>query len=128
MKLVACWFEKERLSVSSFFSVSCFLHFPVADPGFSRGGCTHSQIGIILSIFCRKLHENERMWTPGERVPGAPLRSANAFFLLIFVDPETPGIRISLCIRIRFWMVSEGLLRPYIAEGWCQKTFRHHPN
>ena len=28
-----------------------------------------------IAIFCRKLHENERIWTPGEgaRVPGAPL-------------------------------------------------------
>ena len=71
MKLAACWFEKERLSVSSFFSVSCFLHF------------------------------------------------------FYFDFRETPRIRISLCIR--FWMVSEGLSRPYIADGWCQKTFQHHP-
>ena len=34
----------------------------------------------------------------------------------ILVDPETRRIRISLCIRIRFWTVSEGLLRPYIAD------------
>ena len=45
---------------------------PVADPGFSRGGCANSQIGIILQILCRKLHENERIWTPGGSVPGAP--------------------------------------------------------
>ena len=25
---------------------------PVADPGFSRGGCANSQIGIILQLFC----------------------------------------------------------------------------
>ena len=49
----------------------------VADPGFSRGECANSQIGIILQIFCQKLHENERIWTPGGRVSGAPLRSAN---------------------------------------------------
>ena len=42
----------------------------VADPGFSN-----YQIGIILQIFCRKLHENERIWTPRAVacVPGAPL-------------------------------------------------------
>ena len=44
----------------------------MADPGFSRGGCANSQIGIILSIFCRKLHENERIWTPGGRASLAP--------------------------------------------------------
>ena len=26
---------------------------PVTDPGFSRGGCANTQIGIILQIFCR---------------------------------------------------------------------------
>ena len=34
-------------------------------------GCANSQIGIILPIFCRKLHENERTWTPRGRVPDA---------------------------------------------------------
>ena len=28
-------------------------------------GCADSQIGIILHIFCRKLHENERILDPG---------------------------------------------------------------
>ena len=57
---------------------------PVADSGFSRGGCANSQIGIILQFFCRKLHENERIWTPGgEEVPGAPLRSANTYLLSV---------------------------------------------
>ena len=32
-------------------------------------------------------------------------------------DPETPRIRISLSIRIRFWTVSEGLPMPYVAGG-----------
>ena len=56
-----------------------------------------------------------------------------------------PWSRISLCIRIRFWMVSRGLPRPYVAMdgvrrpsdtiqtsikshfGWCWKVFWHHP-
>ena len=38
------------------------------------------------------------------------------------LDSETPRI------RIRFLMVSTGLPRPCIADGWCWKTFRHHPN
>ena len=55
----------------------------MADPGFSLGGCANCQIGIILQFFCRKLHENERIWTPGDGVPGAPLRSANAYLLRV---------------------------------------------
>ena len=39
---------------------------------FPRGGA-NSQKCYYFSIFCRKLHENERIWTPGgARVPGAP--------------------------------------------------------
>ena len=50
----------------------------MVDPGFSRGGCASSQIGIILQMFCQKLNENERIGTPGEGVrPWRPLRSAN---------------------------------------------------
>ena len=48
----------------------------VADPGFSRGGCANSQSAIIFQIFCRKLHENERIWTPGGATLAPPLRSA----------------------------------------------------
>ena len=50
----------------------------VADPGFSPGGCANSQNCYYFSNFCQKLHENERIWTPGGvHVLGAPLRSAN---------------------------------------------------
>ena len=45
---------------------------------FPRGG-RQLQNCYYFSHFCRKLHENERIWTPrGARVPGAPLGSANA--------------------------------------------------
>ena len=37
----------------------------VADPGFSPGGCANFQNCYYFSNFCRKLHENERIWTPG---------------------------------------------------------------
>ena len=49
------------------------------DPGFSRGGggAPTPKSAIIFQFFCRKLHENERIWTPGGHVPGAPLGSAN---------------------------------------------------
>ena len=45
----------------------------VADPGFSSGGggTPTPQSGCANLLFCRKLHENERIWTGG--VPGAPL-------------------------------------------------------
>ena len=61
------------------------------------------------------------------------------------VCKKTPWSRISLCTRIRFWMVSKGLPRPYVAMdgvgrrsdtiqtsikshfGWCWKVFWHHP-
>ena len=39
---------------------------------FPKGG-TNSQIGIILQIFRRKLHENERIWTPGGTSLAPPL-------------------------------------------------------
>ena len=39
---------------------------------FPRGGA-NSQKCYYFSIFCQKLHENERIWTPrGARIPGAP--------------------------------------------------------
>ena len=45
----------------------------MADPGFSSGGGANSQVCVILPNFHRKLHENERIWMGGVRVPGAPL-------------------------------------------------------
>ena len=44
-----------------------------ADSGFSLGGGAKFQSGIILQFFCRKLHENERVWTLRWHIPGAPL-------------------------------------------------------
>ena len=65
----------------------------VADPGFSPGGCANSQNCYYFSIFCWKLHENERIWTPrGARVPGAPLGSANG------VGWDGDGVRLELML------------------------------
>ena len=54
----------------------------VADPGFPRGGGANSPGGAPtyeIAKFSEKLHEIERIWTPGGgRVSRAPLRSANA--------------------------------------------------
>ena len=50
----------------------------MADPEFFLGGCANSQNPIILQIFSRQLHENERIWTRGGGASLAPLlRSAN---------------------------------------------------
>ena len=49
------------------------VYIAVADPGFSLGGGANSQKCYYFSIFCRKLHENERIWNPqGGRVSLAP--------------------------------------------------------
>ena len=55
------------------------LERAVADPGFSPGGGANSQKCYYFSIFCRKLHENERIWTPrgGRASLAPPLGSAN---------------------------------------------------
>ena len=45
----------------------------VADLGFSPGeGVPTSKVGVLTYFFGQKLHENERIWTPGVRIPGAP--------------------------------------------------------
>ena len=40
-------------------------------------GAPALKVGVLIYYFCRKLHENERIWTRGSRrgarVPGAPL-------------------------------------------------------
>ena len=54
------------------------LGLAVADPGFSPGGGANSQNCYYFSHFCRKLHENERIWTPrGGASLAPPLGSAN---------------------------------------------------
>ena len=62
---------KMLLSITSLFMD---MH-AVADLGFSPGGGAPTpKVGVLIYYFCRKLHENERIWTPrgGARVPGAP--------------------------------------------------------
>ena len=39
---------------------------------FSEGSAPTPKSAIIFQFFCQKLHENERIWTPGG-VPGTPL-------------------------------------------------------
>ena len=40
-------------------------HLTVADPGFSPRGAPTPRVGVLTYFFGRKLHENERIWTPG---------------------------------------------------------------
>ena len=54
------------------FTVRDFYGNPVADPGFPRGGGANSPGGgaptYDFAKFSPKLHEIERIWTPGGRV------------------------------------------------------------
>ena len=45
-------------------TIVSLVPYPVADPGFSPGGCANGQKCYYFSNICQKLHENERIWTP----------------------------------------------------------------
>ena len=55
---------------------------------FPEGDAPTPKSAIILHIFCRKLHENERIWTPtGDMRPWHPsLRSVNVMFSKNFFE------------------------------------------
>ena len=72
--------------VHLFMFLSCVIYtyypLPVADPGFPLSGGDNSQVDVILQILCRKLHENERIWTPrGRAFLAPPLGSTNNFII-----------------------------------------------
>ena len=61
---------------------------------FPEEGAPTLKEAIIWPFFSQKLHEIERIWTPGgARVPGAPLRSAN--------DNE---VELSMQVREPLWL------------------------
>ena len=66
----------------------------VTDPGFFLvGGGAPAPKWVCYPVFCRKLHENEKIWTPG-RVPGAtPLDPPMVHFCLHFqcTNDELPS-------------------------------------
>ena len=70
-----------RLTLSVLFSMTTSnqtTQWRIQDfPGGGGVSAPTHKSTIIFQSFCRKLHENERIWTEG-RVPGAPLGSANA--------------------------------------------------
>ena len=61
--------------------ITCHIQsLSVADPKFSRGGAPTPKSANIFQNFFRKLHENERIWTPkGGACPWRPLGSANDY-------------------------------------------------
>ena len=86
-----CFFSSTNICYQLRFWLYSLSSSAVADSVFFRGGCTNSQIGIIFQFFCRKLHENERIWTPrGARVPDAPL------------DPPMPVYTVFTSTRLLF--------------------------
>ena len=51
---------------------------------FPRGAPT-PKVSVLTYFFGRKLHENERIWTPGGggvRIPGAPFRSTTGLHII----------------------------------------------
>ena len=64
--------KKHLIPQQKFWKDKKFQHCAVADPGFSPGGCANSQNCYYFSNFCQKLHENERIWTPGGGAPLTP--------------------------------------------------------
>ena len=44
----------------------------VANLGFSPGGAPTPKVGVLTNFLGRKLHENERIWTPGGGASLAP--------------------------------------------------------
>ena len=88
------------------------MHEPVADPGFSPGGGANSQKCYYFSTFCRKLHENERIWTPrgGRASLAPPLGSANVS--LLYNTKEA---------------CKESLIIPSLSESTLQLSSDHEP-
>ena len=84
----------DSLQIVDWCILSIYIKLPVADPGFSPGGCANSQNCYYFSNFCWKLHENERIWTPrgGARPWRPPLGSANAYFPCIQPNNGTDGM------------------------------------
>ena len=94
-----CWNFAKLCGVPGFWenvldNFSC-LYIAVADPGFSPGGCANSQNCYYFSNFCRKLHENERIWTPRSGASLAPPLDPpmhwDCLFRYSFCGPNTPS-------------------------------------
>ena len=78
----------KRLSISVKSELILYLApLAVADPGFSPGGGgANSQNCYYFSHFCRKLHENERISTPGGARPWRPPLDPPMFRVILFIE------------------------------------------
>ena len=73
---------------------------------FPQGGCANSQKCYYFSNICRKLHENERIWTPkgaGAWVPGAPPPLDPPMHCLTF-----DNWYYLICLKVVCWKVTNG--------------------
>ena len=102
------WWERWE-TFSSYRNNPVLIHqtqmLPVADPGFSPGGCANSQNCYYFSNFCRKLHENEIIWSPrGGARPWCP-----------------PWIRQWLLAKIK-WFISDVIPDSHLIRGKGNRT------
>ena len=68
----------QHIEGKSFLSFRTHYQWRIQD--FPQGGGANSQNCYYFSHFCRKLHENERIWTPrGGASLALPLGSANDY-------------------------------------------------
>ena len=85
---LAYWVLRDWCKEGSFHTLS------EGDPGFSRGGHQLPKWDYFFNV-CRKLHENERIWTPGGACPWRPLGSANGYEVWPFAFIRTDVILYS---------------------------------
>ena len=65
-----------------------------------KGEAPTPKVGVLTYIFGRKLHENERIWTPrAAGVPGAPLTSTSAMLTDAETDADRKRFKIHLKMR-----------------------------
>ena len=127
------------LSISHIFWEILAKSYVVA-PTSGKSWIRHNCVNLLYwKLFCRKLHENERIWTPREGGGDASLappsypESANAIEAIYLLDPEEGGVprtpslhildpRMPLFFYKRLYIVNldpEGAVRP------CPPTHTH---
>ena len=72
------WFMRTDWAVIDGDFVKALIPLQWRIQDFPEGGAPTPKSANIFQFFSRKLHANERIWTSGGHVPGAPLESANA--------------------------------------------------
>ena len=100
--ILSLYFGARNVSWCPLITTKTRMHSnTVADPGFSPGGGANSQNCYYFSHFCRKLHENERIWTPrgGRASLAPPLGSANAIGFV----PPTCQLYLFRTVPVGMW-------------------------